>query len=68
MAAAYRLSFFRKGINLLVRMGLRFGIGEKNTRMLTVAGRKSGKLMSTPVTLVIERDREPIVAPYGARQ
>lgn len=68
MAAAYRLSFFRKGINLLVRTGLRFGIGEKNTRMLTVAGRKSGKLMRTPVTLVIESDREWIVAPYGERQ
>ncbi len=68
MAATYRLSFFRKVINFLIRTGLRFGIGEKNTRMLTVAGRKSGKPMSTPVTLVVEGERQWIVAPYGERQ
>ena len=68
MAGDYRLSFFRKAINFLVRTGLRFGIGEKNTRMLTVAGRKSGKPMSTPVTLVVEDTGEWIVAPYGERQ
>jgi deazaflavin-dependent oxidoreductase (nitroreductase family) len=68
MAAEYRLGFFRRTINALVRAGLRLGLGEKNTRMLTVAGRKTGKPMSTPVTLVVEGDREWIVAPYGERQ
>lgn len=68
MAATYRLSPFRRAVNWLIRTGLRFGIGEKNTRMLTVIGRKSGKPMSTPVTLVIEGTQEWIVAPYGERQ
>lgn len=68
MAAAYRLSPIRKAVNWLIRAGLRFGIGEKNTRMLRVAGRKSGKPMSTPVTLVIEDANEWLVAPYGERQ
>jgi len=68
MAANYQLSFFRKMINFFIRTGLRFGLGEKNTRLLTVAGRKSGKPMSTPVTLVVEGDKQWIVAPYGERQ
>jgi deazaflavin-dependent oxidoreductase (nitroreductase family) len=68
MAAEYRLGFLRRTINFLVRTGLRLGIGERNTRMLTVAGRKSGKPMSTPVTMVVEGEAEWIVAPYGERQ
>ena len=68
MAANYQLSFFRKTINFFIRTGLRFGLGEKNTRLLTVAGRKSGKPMSTPVTLVVEGEKQWIVAPYGERQ
>jgi len=68
MAATYSLGFGRKLINVLVRGGLALGLGEKNTRMLTVAGRKSGKPYSTPVTLVVEDGAEWIVAPYGERQ
>lgn len=33
--------------------------------MLTVKGRKSGKLYSTPVSLVEEEDTRWLVAPYG---
>jgi deazaflavin-dependent oxidoreductase (nitroreductase family) len=68
MAATYRLSPQRRAINVIVRAGLALGLGEKNTRMLTVAGRKSGKPFSTPVTLVVEGGHEWIVAPYGERQ
>jgi len=68
MAATYTLGFGRRLINVLVRGGLALGLGEKNTRMLTVAGRKSGKPYSTPVTLVVEDGTEWIVAPYGERQ
>lgn len=68
MAATYRLSAQRRAINFFVRAGLALGLGEKNTRMLTVAGRKSGKPFSTPVTLVVEDGHEWIVAPYGERQ
>jgi deazaflavin-dependent oxidoreductase (nitroreductase family) len=68
MAASYRLSPQRRAINFLVRSGLALGLGEKNTRMLTVAGRTSGKPFSTPVTLVVEEGHTWIVAPYGERQ
>lgn len=51
-----------------MRAGLRLGLGEKNTRLLIVAGRKTGKPMSTPVTLVVDGDSEWLVAPYGERQ
>jgi deazaflavin-dependent oxidoreductase (nitroreductase family) len=68
MAATYHLSPGRRAINFLVRAGLALGLGEKNTRMLTVVGRKSGKPFSTPVTLVVDDGNEWIVAPYGERQ
>jgi deazaflavin-dependent oxidoreductase (nitroreductase family) len=57
----------RRLINWIVRAGLRLGIGEKNTRLLTVPGRKTGKEHSTPVTLVVEDGEEWLVAPYGVR-
>ena len=68
MAATYHLSSARRAINFFVRAGLALGLGETNTRTLTVVGRKSGKPLSTPVTLVVEDGSEWIVAPYGERQ
>ena len=53
--------------NGLVRVGLWLGMGG-DMRLLTVAGRKTGKPMSTPVTLVIEGGEQWLVAPYGERQ
>ena len=53
--------------NGLVRVGLWLGTGG-DMRLLTVAGRKTGKPMSTPVTLVIEGGEQWLVAPYGERQ
>jgi deazaflavin-dependent oxidoreductase (nitroreductase family) len=52
----------------MVRLLLRLGLAGKHTWLLTVAGRKSGKPYSTPVTLIAEDGHEWIVAPYGERQ
>lgn len=68
MAEKYQLSRGRKAINAMVKFGLVLGIGGKHTRLLTVKGRKTGKLYSTPVTLVVDGDKQWLVAPYGERE
>ena len=65
MAATYRLSLWRRGVNALVRVLLGWGLGPRHTYLLTVRGRKSGRLYSTPVTLVEQRGQRWLVAPYG---
>ena len=65
MAWTYRLSGWRRGANVLVRTLLRVGIGPPHTYLLTVRGRTSGRLNSTPVTLVEDGGVRWLVAPYG---
>ena len=70
MAATYRPALWRRLANGLVRAMLRVGLGPPRTYLLTVRGRRSGRLRSTPVTLVEERGsvgmiRRWLVAPYG---
>ena len=65
MAAAYRLSGWRRLLNGLVRILLRMGLEPRHTYLLTVHGRRSGKPYSTPVTLVEEGTNRWLVAPYG---
>ncbi len=65
MARTYRLTAWRRVANLLVRTLLRIGIGPPHTYLLTVRGRKSGRMHSTPITLVEERGLRWLVAPYG---
>ena len=50
----YRRSLWRRGLNALVRPLARHGLTGPRTYLLTVPGRASGKLWSTPVTLVEE--------------
>jgi deazaflavin-dependent oxidoreductase (nitroreductase family) len=61
----YRLSWWRRAANVLIRRLLRLGLAPPHTYLLTVQGRKSRKLYSTPVTLVEEGRERWIVAPYG---
>lgn len=65
MPATYRLGLARRLVNRLVRALLRVGLGPRRTYLLTVRGRRSGQLRSTPVTLVEEGGRRWLVAPYG---
>jgi len=46
MAATYRLSVWRRGVNVLVRLMLRWGFAPRHTYLLSVPGRKSGRLYS----------------------
>jgi deazaflavin-dependent oxidoreductase (nitroreductase family) len=49
----------------MVRLLLRWGLGPQHTYLLTVQGRRSGRPVSTPVTLVEEGGLRWLVAPYG---
>ncbi len=65
MAKKYRLGFWRRSANVLVRCLLRVGFGPRHTYLLSVQGRRTGRLHSTPVTLVEEESQRWLVAPYG---
>jgi deazaflavin-dependent oxidoreductase (nitroreductase family) len=65
MARTYRLTSGRRIVNALMRLLIRLGLGGKHQYLLTVRGRKSGKLYSTPVTLVENEGGRWLVAPYG---
>jgi len=63
----YRLSPVRRAVNALVRPLARSGLAGPRTYLLTVPGRTTGKLWSTPVSIVKDGDERWLVAPYGDR-
>jgi deazaflavin-dependent oxidoreductase (nitroreductase family) len=63
----YRRSLWRRALNTIVRPLARLGLAGPHTHLLTVRGRTTGKLWSTPVSLVSEGDERWLVAPYGER-
>ncbi len=63
----YRSSPGRRALNALVRPLARLGLVGPRTHLLTVQGRKTGKLWSTPVSIVKRGDERWLVAPYGDR-
>ena len=65
MAWVYRLGLWRRWVNRIIRVLLRIGVSPPHSYLLTVRGRKSGHLYSTPVTLVEEAGERWLVAPYG---
>lgn len=65
LAATYRLSPGRRAANRVVRLLIRLGLMPGPTYLLTVAGRRTGRPFSTPVTLVVDGAERWLVAPYG---
>lgn len=63
----YRRNIWRRGLNALVRPLARLGLTGPRTFLLSVPGRTSGKLWSTPVSIVKAGDERWLVAPYGDR-
>jgi len=63
----YRKSLWRRALNALVRPLARLGLAGSRTHVLTVPGRTSGTLWSTPVSIVREGDERWLDAPYGER-
>ena len=67
MTKPYRLSPGRRALNALVRPLARLGLTGRRTHLLSVPGRKSGRLWSTPVSLLELDGERYAVAPYGER-
>ena len=67
MGQSYRLGRTRRFVNAVVRPLVRIGLAGRNTYLLTVEGRKTGKRFSTPVTLLVDGENRWLVAPYGER-
>ena len=65
MAKTYRLSPGTRLINSLFRALTRVGLGASYRHILTVPGRKSGRLYSTPVDIIELDGQRWLVAGYG---
>ena len=65
MAKTYRLSPGTRLINSLFRVLTRLGLGASYRHILTVSGRKTGQLYSTPVDILELADERWLVAGYG---
>lgn len=63
----YRRSYWRRALNAVVRPLARLGLAGPRTHLLTVPGRKTGQLWSTPVSIVEREGDRWLVAPYGDR-
>jgi deazaflavin-dependent oxidoreductase (nitroreductase family) len=66
MPKTYRVSFFVRLGNLLSTALVRIGVKIGPIHLLTVPGRKSGKLRSTPVAVVEQQGKRYLIAPFGA--
>jgi deazaflavin-dependent oxidoreductase (nitroreductase family) len=65
MAKTYRLSPGTRLINSLFRALTRLGLGASCRHILTVPGRTTGRLYSTPVDIIDLDDQRWLVAGYG---
>lgn len=65
MAKTYRIGFGTRVINGVFRTMTKFGIGKSYRYILTVRGRKSGRLLSTPVDVMSAGGDRWLVGAYG---
>lgn len=63
----YRKSLWRRALNTVVRPLARLGLTGPRTHLITVPGRRTGRLWSTPVSIVEKDGERWLVAPYGPR-
>ena len=61
-------AFTRRVFNPLVSRFTRWGISVRGSRVLSVPGRTSGEIRSTPVNVLAVGDRRFLVAPRGETQ
>jgi deazaflavin-dependent oxidoreductase (nitroreductase family) len=66
VAENYRVTASTRLLNRMMTGLLRLGIGPKRNHLLTTRGRKTGRLHTTPVSLVMDAGQRWLVAPYGA--
>jgi deazaflavin-dependent oxidoreductase (nitroreductase family) len=68
VARRYRSTAVRRIFNRLVVWLIERGWFDRRTHLLTVPGRRTGQLHTTPVTLVGDASGRYVVAPYGPVQ
>jgi deazaflavin-dependent oxidoreductase (nitroreductase family) len=65
MSKTYQVTPTVRFVNRMMRLMIRFNLAPKGYYLLTIQGRKSGKLYSTPVALVEQGNQRWLVSPYG---
>ncbi len=65
MTKPYQRTSIVQLVNQVMRALIRLNLAPKGIYILSVQGRKSGRWYTTPVTLVQEKERRWLVAPYG---
>jgi deazaflavin-dependent oxidoreductase (nitroreductase family) len=65
MSKTYQVTPVVQFVNRMMRLMIRLNVAPRGYHLLTVQGRKSGKLYSTPVALVEEGNQRRLVSPYG---
>jgi len=65
MARIYKRTALRRLINWVVAALVRVGATRGSTYLLTVPGRRSGVVHTTPVRLIENSEQRWLVAPYG---
>ena len=65
MAKQYQVNGRVRFVNRMMARMVRWHIAPAATYLMTVRGRKTGKLYSTPVTLVERDGKRWLVSPYG---
>ena len=67
MAAAYKLTPVKRLANAAMRIALRLGLAPSRYSLLSVRGRSTGKVYSTPVIVLDRGEERFLVSPYGER-
>jgi hypothetical protein len=65
MAKQYKQTSLIRFTNQIAILTMKIGIAPKYQYLLSVKGRKSGRIYLTPVFLVEEEDKRWLVSPYG---
>jgi hypothetical protein len=65
MARTYKLTFGRRLTNSIITTLLHLGVKLHGTYLLSIPGRKSGKVHTTPIRLIENGVQRWLVAPYG---
>lgn len=64
MDTVYQPALQRRVLNRVMRLWIRLGLPPGKYHMLTVKGRRSGRLHSTPVSVMVIEGQRWLVAPY----
>jgi hypothetical protein len=65
MAKQYRVNAFVRINNSITSSLLRLGVNLGSFALLTVRGRKSGKLIETPIAIFVQEGKSYLIPPYG---